>query len=91
MQRAKNITEEELQDLMEKETMLTPDMALEYGFIDEISGRAEVQEEPQQAAKDIKELKEKMQAANFKETLEEFEELVEERRTTTESIPQWIL
>lgn len=84
MQRAKNITEEELQDLMEKETMLTPDMALEYGFIDEISGRAEAEEGPQQAAKDIKELKEKMQAANFKETLEEFEELVEEKEEGTQ-------
>ena len=61
-------------------------MALEYGFIDEISGRAEVQEGPQQAAKDIKELKEKMQAANFKETLEEFEELVEEKEEPQQKV-----
>lgn len=84
MQRAKNITEDELQELMTKETMLTPDIALEYGFIDEIAGRTENQEEPQQAAKDIQELKEKMQAKNFKETLEEFEELVEEKEEGAE-------
>ena len=84
MQRAKNITEEELQSLMEKETMLTPDMALEYGFIDEIAGRTEIEEGPQQAAKDIEELKEKMQSRNFKETLEEFEKLVEEKEESVE-------
>lgn len=84
MQRAKNITEEELQSLMEKETMLTPDMALEYGFIDEIAGRTEIEERPQQAAKDIEELKEKMQSRNFKETLEEFEKLVEEKEESVE-------
>lgn len=84
MQRAQNITEEELQSLMEKETMLTPDMALEYGFIDEIAGRTEIEEGPQQAAKDIEELKEKMQSRNFKETLEEFEKLVEEKEESVE-------
>lgn len=39
MQRAKNLTEDELREMMEKETYLTPDKALYYGFIDEISGR----------------------------------------------------
>ena len=38
MERAKNITEEEMKDLMEKETILTPEMCLEYGFCDEITG-----------------------------------------------------
>lgn len=38
MERAKNITEEEMKALMEKETILTPEMCLEYGFCDEITG-----------------------------------------------------
>lgn len=79
MQRAKNITEDELKEMMQKETMLTPDKALEYGFIDEIAGRKEdIPEGAQQAAADIKELREKMNNKNFKEVLEEFKELNKE-------------
>lgn len=37
MNRAKNLTEEELIVMMEKETILTPDQCLEYGFCDEIA------------------------------------------------------
>jgi ATP-dependent Clp protease protease subunit len=76
MLRAKNITEEELKVLMENETMLTPDKALEYGFIDEIAGRKEdVPEGAQQAATDIKELRARMNSKDFSEVLEEFKEL----------------
>lgn len=87
MLRAKNITEDELKELMSKETMLTPDKALEYGFIDEIAGRKEetpegvpegLPEDMQQAAADIKKLREKMNSSNFSEVLKEFEELTEE-------------
>ena len=74
MQRAKNITEEELQDMMEKETMLTPDMALQYGFIDEISGR-----EAKKPAEDdlgvVNQMKSKLRRENFSKEIEEFEEL----------------
>lgn len=38
MERAK-ISEDELKELMENETYLTPDKALEYGLIDEIMGK----------------------------------------------------
>lgn len=81
MLRAKNITEEELKVLMEKETMLTPDKALEYGFIDEIAGRREnVPEGAQQAAADIQKLREKMNSQNFSEVLEEFKKLTVEEK-----------
>lgn len=80
MLRAKNISEDELKSMMEKETMLTPDKALEYGFIDEIAGRNEGSAEPMQSAKDIEELKEKMRLDGFKDTLKEFEELVEDKK-----------
>ena len=85
MQRAKNITEEELKTLMEKETMLTPDKALEYGFIDEIAGReVEISTDPQQAAADIKQLREKMSSQNFAEVLKEFQELTEAKENETQ-------
>lgn len=81
MLRAKNITENELESMMKKETMLTPDKALEYGLIDEIAGRPEgLSDEPQQAASDIKKLQEKMRLDSFKDTLKEFEELVEDEK-----------
>ena len=82
MQRAKNITEDELQQLMEKETILTPDKALEYGFIDEIAGRETddpliVPDEPLQ---NIRKMREKFQKDDFSDTLKEFEELVGENQ-----------
>lgn len=73
MQRAQNITEEELQELMEKETMLTPDMALQYGFIDEIAGRHEVA--PVQQTDTVNQLKSKLRQKNFSKELEVFTEL----------------
>ena len=36
MERAKNLTEEQLIEMMDAETFLTPDQCLEYGFCDEI-------------------------------------------------------
>ena len=38
LERAKNITEEEMIRLMDEETILTPEQCLEYGFCDEIAG-----------------------------------------------------
>lgn len=79
MLRAKNITEDELKVLMEKETMLTPDKALEYGFIDEIAGRKDdIPEGVQQAAADIQKLRERMNSQNFSEVLEEFKKINKE-------------
>ena len=40
-----NITEDELKSLMEQETYLTPDKALEYGLIDVIEGKREAEPE----------------------------------------------
>ena len=37
LERAKNLTEEELINMMEKETILTPQQCLDYGFCDEIA------------------------------------------------------
>lgn len=37
LSRSKNLTEEQLIDMMDKETILTPEQCLEYGFCDEIA------------------------------------------------------
>lgn len=44
MKRAKNLTEDELIEMMAKETKLTPEQCLEYGFCDEISDTVAVNE-----------------------------------------------
>lgn len=81
MQRATGITEAELRDLMKKETVLTPDEALKYGFIDEIEGRRDDTDlpmslsEPLQAAANIKEIRNKFRGNRFDEVIKEFEEL----------------
>ena len=42
-----SISEDELKEIMEAETYLTPDKALEYGLIDEIYGKAPAPEKPE--------------------------------------------
>lgn len=48
LQRAKNLTEKDIISMMEKETILTPEQCLEYGFCDEIKGYAQNPEELEQ-------------------------------------------
>lgn len=48
MERATGITEEELRVLLDAETVLTPEKALEYGFIDEIAERPDKDEEEEE-------------------------------------------
>lgn len=75
MQRAQNITEDELRELMEKETMLTPDMALQYGFIDEIAGReAELPTVDETGV--VNQLRKQLRNEDFSKELEVFTELV---------------
>ena len=74
MERAKGITEEELRALLDAETVLTPEKALEYGFIDEIAQRQEKkdpEEEPDEdddKDREIDELKEEIK--NLKQQIE---------------------
>lgn len=61
MERAKNLTEEELQDMMDRETFLTPEQCLEYGFCDEIASYQEDQDQfRQQALSEIRQLREQL-------------------------------
>ena len=68
MNRAKDLTEEELRSMMEKETVLAPDKCLEYGFCDFVDTyKAEKTPEsdpgegnPDDPGKDVKELREQL-------------------------------
>lgn len=71
------ITEEKLKEIMDKETLLGPDDALEIGVIDEISGRSTVEvNEAMQSTSEINEIKDKIRKSGFVDQLKEFEELV---------------
>ena len=70
------ITEEELKDIMDKETLLDPDTALEIGVIDEVAGRTTVEiDEAMQCSKEIEKMRDKNKRSNFSNQLKEFEEL----------------
>lgn len=71
MERAK-ISEEELAKLMDAETYLTPDKALEYGLIDEVMSKAEGSEGTGAGAEEeLQKLRQQMNAQkSFREQLE---------------------
>ena len=70
------ITEEELKDIMDKETLLDPDTALEIGVIDEIAGRTTVEiDEAMQCPKEIEKMRDKIKRSNYSNQLKKFEEL----------------
>ena len=70
------ITEEELKDIMDKETLLDPDRALELGMVDEIAGRTTVElDGAMQSSKEIGKMRDKIKQSNFSNQLKEFEEL----------------
>lgn len=79
LQRTDKLTDEELQEMMRKETLLGPDEALQYGFIDEIEGREPVDvNEVVQAGRNVSKVREMLQNSRFDEDLKEFEEIVRE-------------
>lgn len=74
MQRAKDITEEELAQMMREEHILTPDEALQYGFIDEIANREEIKIPDTGVQQKIKDMKTQFQKnVEFESELEEFQ------------------
>lgn len=52
LERSKNLTEEQIIEMMEAETILTPEQCLEYGFLDEVRGYADNASEQMQATKE---------------------------------------
>ena len=74
MARAKNLTEEELADMMDKETYLTPEQCLEYGFCDEIGEyQADQDRLNQQAGKRIQQLQQQINSfQSFRQEMQQF-------------------
>lgn len=74
MARAKNLTEEELADMMDKETYLTPDQCLEYGFCDEIGTyQADQNNLNQQAAIKVQQLQQQLNTMqSFRQEMKNF-------------------
>lgn len=56
MARARNLTEDELAEMMDKETYLTPEQCLEYGFCDEIDGESAAGTDPQRVLEEQKKI-----------------------------------
>lgn len=71
MSRAKNLTESELERMMDEETYLTPEQCLEYGFCDEIGGcQADQGEMIQKAAAQIRQLRQQISSMrSFREEM----------------------
>ena len=77
-----NVSEEDLRAMLDAETVLTPEKALEYGFIDEIAERPEKDEayddeepeaDPKELEQEIKELKQQLNELKFRQlTANEF-------------------
>lgn len=76
MERAKNLTEEQLADMMDRETFLTPDQCLEYGFCDEIGGASvDTALALEQAERTIRELRQELAGQRlFREELEKLQQ-----------------
>lgn len=86
MERAKNLTEEQLKEMMDKETFLTPEQCLEYGFCDEIAEyQADQNQMNQQAADEIRYLRQEL--ASMKSFREEMKQFAPAQMTGTSQTP----
>lgn len=76
------ISEDELKELMEKETYLTPDKALEYGLIDKIHGKKEpVSGNAEEMLQELSELRQKLnQQQSFREQIAKLKQSVTKNR-----------
>lgn len=77
MQRAKNLTEEELTELMDKETFLTPEQCLDYGFCDEIgTQKADENLIAASAQQSIRQLRQQLTAMkSFREEMKQYAQI----------------
>lgn len=66
------ITEEKLMELMEAETYLTPDKALEYGLIDEVYGKRAVEPKPDDILEKLSQMQRQLNSQqSFREQIAE--------------------
>jgi len=90
MARAKNLTEEQLSDMMDKETFLTPEQCLEYGFCDEIgTHQADQSKINQQSAIVIQQLRQQLaNQQSFREEMKQFVPKPKQQDPASEPEPQ---
>ncbi|MBD5504093.1 MAG: Clp protease ClpP [Lachnospiraceae bacterium] len=68
-----NITEDELKEMLENETYLTPEQAIEMGFADKVDQKAPVQDMSQQLQQQIVQLRREMIAQkSFRDEMKQF-------------------
>lgn len=68
-----NITEDELIEMLENETYLTPEQAIEMGFADEVDQKAPVQDMSQQLQQQLSQLRREMTAQKtFRDEMKQF-------------------
>ena len=74
MERAKNLTEEQLIEMMDAETFLTPEQCLEYGFCDEIGTQsADAKQIEQMNTELIRQLRQQLKTQqSFREEMKRF-------------------
>lgn len=78
MERAKNVTEEELAEMMDKETFLTPEQCLQYGFCDEIgTQKADENLIAANAQQNVLQLRQQINAIqSFKEEMKQYAQIM---------------
>ena len=88
MERVKNLTEEQLKEMMDKETFLTPEQCLEYGFCDEIGGQtAEEKNMTQQMQAMVQQMRQELDG--FQSFRQEMKQLVQgEKKPETPKTPE---
>lgn len=95
MKKAKDITEDQLRDMFKQETVLTPQMALDYGFCDEIGEKSNRAEDTQLQllTNENEELKQKLILGNnYQKQLTEFYQLIHnepQKKESTKQLSSW--
>lgn len=87
MKRAKNLTEEELIEMMANETKLTPEQCLEYGFCDEIAN-IEINEKEMLQSERKALMQMKNELLSQKSMREEMMQFIKSANETSQEIPQ---
>lgn len=86
MERAKDLTEEELAEMMDKETFLTPEQCLQYGFCDEIgTQKADENLIVANAQQNVLQLRQQINAMqSFKEEMKQYARITTPKELTKE-------
>lgn len=90
LERSKNLTEEQIIEMMEAETILTPEQCVEYGFLDEVRGYTANADAQMQSTKDRMEQIGKIQELNqaFEKQMQQMSEKGKDVATSQQEEPK---